>query len=447
MRTTAILPVLLLCLVVMLSLACRDQSARSGAAGGKSEPQAIVRAAADYLAALPAFSADVTLSINVQAETLDQQTEASLQVRLARPNRLAIVAGPDGAGSTLVSDGEQLTQFVPSFGVYTVSPAPPDLTKLSQRESELGLAMLGLPFSVIPADGEAFYKTLMTDVTSSQYLGTEMIDGAECHRCRFIRPDFDWEIWIEAGDRPLIRKVSADMSKAARQGRGTTSDIKVVYASTFTAWDLSPKFADADFAFTPPEGAKKVDSLTEAIAGGPGQEPHPLLGLAAPSFQLLDLQDRPVNLDTLLGENVVILDFWATWCEPCVEALPIITRVAAEFKDRGVVFYAINRGEDAALVNQFLADTKLSFPIAMDPEDKVARQYQVRFIPQTVIIGKDKKVQVVHEGFGFGFEEELRGELEQLLTGEDLAAKTLAEADARRVPENEEPRSSGGGER
>ncbi len=142
----------------------------------------------------------------------------------------------------------------------------------------------------------------------------------------------------------------------------------------------------------------------------------------------MDLADKPVDLKEHLGKDVMMLDFFATWCAPCVAALPEVSGVAKKYADRGLVFYAVNVGEDAATVKQFLESKGLDVPVAMDGSTTAAEQYGVRGIPQTVLIGKDGTVQAVHIGFSPTIAADLSRDVEELLAGKDLAAATLERA-------------------
>jgi thiol-disulfide isomerase/thioredoxin len=130
-----------------------------------------------------------------------------------------------------------------------------------------------------------------------------------------------------------------------------------------------------------------------------------------------------------LGQDIVMLDFWATWCGPCVRAMPDVDAVAEKYADRGLVFYAVNAGEDPATVKEFLAENQLDVPVAMDPDGTVSGLYHVEGIPQTVVVGKDGRVQVVHIGFSGVLGKELAQNIEDLLAGKDLAAEALAESE------------------
>ena len=402
--------------------------------GAESTPKAEdeLRQMADYLGKLPAFSCRVESVMQIQAKDMDNRMETTMNVRLERPNRVALVVDQGVMGTTIVSDGQQLIQFLPMMNRYTVSEAPEDLASLMETADAISLDRL--PIMII-ASGDGFYEMLAEGVNKSEYVDKEKIGEVMCHHYRFDKEDIVWDVWIEAGDRPLIHKVVSDMSK--RMAKEGVSG-KLEYSIGFSNWNVSPTFTETDFVFTPPESAEKVDSLREGLAGGP-EEPHPLLGQPAPAFQTVDPDGQPIDLSAHLGKNVIMLDFWATWCGPCIEAMPIVEGVAEKFADQGLVFYAVNGGEDAETVKQFLASNKLELPVAMDLDGAISGLYLVNGIPQTVLIGKDGKVQVVHVGFGGNLGELLTQQVEDLLAGKDLASEAQAEATEARDEADEPP--------
>jgi thiol-disulfide isomerase/thioredoxin len=411
--------------IAWLAAASCAQAAEAGAAG-RPKPEELLRKVADYLAGLPAFSGRVESSVHVQAEGIDNRMDSKMTVRLERPNRLAIVLEEGVMGMTLVTDGKQMTQYVPTINRYTVNEAP---AKLEDFGGSGGVGMMGVSGAYLSDNGEQFYKALMEGVTSSEYIGEEDVDGVRCHRCRFVQEDFNWDIWVDAGEQPLVRKIVPDMSKQFAQAEGLLAGAKMEYVVSFKDWNIQPKFTDVDFAFTPPAEAEKVDSLFEGLAGGEDEGPHPLLGEAAPAFNTVSLEDKPIDLSTHVGKDVILLDFWATWCGPCVQAMPEVDKVAEKFADRGLVFYAVNVSEDVETIKEFLKTSEIDVPVAMDADGKITESYGVSGIPQTVLIGKDGRVQVVHVGFSDGLADQLSQQVEDLLAGKDLATAALKEAE------------------
>ncbi|HPO14527.1 MAG TPA: TlpA disulfide reductase family protein [Candidatus Hydrogenedentes bacterium] len=144
---------------------------------------------------------------------------------------------------------------------------------------------------------------------------------------------------------------------------------------------------------------------------------HPLEGKPAPGFQLPSLDGQQVELSSHRGKDVVVLDFWATWCPPCRKGLPIIDRLAKEFYGRGVVAYGINN-EKLPLVKEFIKEQGIDLTVLTDPSNAVFEKYMVNGIPQTVIIGKDGVIRKVHVGLSFNFEGSLRREINKALTEE-----------------------------
>ena len=163
------------------------------------------------------------------------------------------------------------------------------------------------------------------------------------------------------------------------------------------------------------------------MLGGAGralERPHPLMGEPAPAFEAEQLDGEAFQLADELGEKVVMLDFWATWCGPCVR-LAQVTAAAKELADQGVVFFAVNIEEDADKVREFLSEHELDAPVLLDADGTVGELYQADAIPQTVLIGKDGRVQVVHVGAGGNLKRKLVEQLTALVAGKDLAREEL----------------------
>jgi len=394
---------------------------------GKSTSKAdeLLKQMADYVGNLPAFSCHVESDFELKTKDRDNKSNTKMTVRLQRPNRIAMIVDDGVMGMTVVSDGKQLTQYLPMNKRYIVSEAPAGLEGVTDVDADLPITMVGTTAVVIPTSGADFYRNLMDAVMKSDVVGQEKVGDVLCNHCRFIQDDFDWDIWIEAGKQPLVHKVSLDLSKQMEDEGPQLKGAKINFSVTFSDWNTSPKFTPADFTFSPPAGAKKVDELIESR-----EPPHPLLGRPAPPFVTKDANGRPIDLKKYIGKNVVMLDFWATWCGPCVEAMPDVEEVAKQYASKGLVFYAVNAGEEVGAVKKFLQESKLNPPVAMDEKKEIGPMYAVRGIPQTVLIGKDGKVQVVHVGYNSRLPKLLAKEIDDLLAGKDLATETLSKAEA-----------------
>jgi peroxiredoxin len=128
-----------------------------------------------------------------------------------------------------------------------------------------------------------------------------------------------------------------------------------------------------------------------------------------------------VPLKSLRGK-IVVLDFWATWCGPCGMSLPLVTDATSAFKDKGVVFYAVNEKEDAAAIRKFQADKNLTFPVLLDSDGTAGGLYKANAIPETVLIDKNGKIAAVHVGYDPNVKEKLTSQLTDLLAGKAISA-------------------------
>jgi cytochrome c biogenesis protein CcmG, thiol:disulfide interchange protein DsbE len=115
------------------------------------------------------------------------------------------------------------------------------------------------------------------------------------------------------------------------------------------------------------------------------------VGDSAPNFQVTADNGRPVSL-TNFGGKVLVLNFWATWCPPCVEEMPSLNQFAARFKDKGVVVLGVSVDKDAAAYKQFVRNLDPAFLTTRDPDMKINLEYGTVQYPETYIINAQGKV-------------------------------------------------------
>jgi thiol-disulfide isomerase/thioredoxin len=404
----------------------------------KIDPAArkVVDAFGKYFAGLKGFHLTADVAVKVESQGQKQTQEFKQDFSARRPNELSYVLDSPAIGATVVSDGKDLSLFIEGYGKYATEKAPATLDDILKIELVFGIVGLGNAANVTAAllsDDPA--ARLLEKIESLEYGGVVDLEGVKCHLLKATADPIDWQIWIDAGKEPLVRKFVPDLEKAfaklakARQQKSPFENMKITNTVTYKDWEIDPKFPADAFAFTVPEGATKVDSFAE-IVGQPAAEPQPhaLLGKPAPPIELELLDGGTLDLASFKDKNVVILDFWATWCGPCAQAMPIIDKVAEKFKDRGVRLFAVNLQEGVDEIRTFLDEAKLDVPVALDTEGAVAAAYMANAIPQTVLVGKDGTVQVVRIGLSPDLEDALSKELEALLAGKNLAAEELAKA-------------------
>jgi peroxiredoxin len=135
----------------------------------------------------------------------------------------------------------------------------------------------------------------------------------------------------------------------------------------------------------------------------------------AAEFSLEQLDGSTVNLSDYRGQ-VVIMEFWATWCGPCRFSLPSLEVIYKRFRDRGVSVLLINQDEPVDAIRKW-AGTRFTAPILLDEGGRVGQRYGVRGIPRLFIIDEDGNLVYAHAGYGGGLERNLTLILEQLLPG------------------------------
>lgn len=115
-------------------------------------------------------------------------------------------------------------------------------------------------------------------------------------------------------------------------------------------------------------------------------------GSVAPNFTLQTLADDALSLSDFQGKGIV-LNFWATYCQPCLAEMPALQRQYERYKEQGIVVLGVNTGESAATVSGYIRRLEVNYPIVLDPGYQVVKQYQVGPIPHTLFIYPDGKVK------------------------------------------------------
>jgi cytochrome c biogenesis protein CcmG/thiol:disulfide interchange protein DsbE len=145
----------------------------------------------------------------------------------------------------------------------------------------------------------------------------------------------------------------------------------------------------------------------------PREIPSPLLGKPASPFKLTAFDGKPVALEALRGQ-VVVVNFWASWCYPaCYEEAPSLERAWKTYKDRGLVMVGINFQDKDEPARRFLTQFGHTFPNAPDPAGRVSVDYGVYGVPETYFI--DKKGRVRFKQVGPVSDEMLKSQIERLL--------------------------------
>ncbi len=130
-------------------------------------------------------------------------------------------------------------------------------------------------------------------------------------------------------------------------------------------------------------------SVSETAPGPTGSlAPAPRVGAPAPEIGLADLQGRPINLESLRGQTVLV-NFWASWCIPCEQEMADLQALYEQERERGFVIVGINEGEEPTRAATFLTRKGITFPTVFDTDMTVTRRYQVFGLPNSFFVDSE----------------------------------------------------------
>lgn len=127
------------------------------------------------------------------------------------------------------------------------------------------------------------------------------------------------------------------------------------------------------------------------------EELKPWTGGATPPLELTDLRGKKHSLADYRGK-VVLVNFWATWCEPCREEMPSMERLRVSLAERPFAVLAVNLAEPESRIAKFLDTVPVGFPILLDRDTKTTRAWQAKVLPATYIVGPDGAIRYRHVG-------------------------------------------------
>ena len=137
-------------------------------------------------------------------------------------------------------------------------------------------------------------------------------------------------------------------------------------------------------------------------------------GAIAPDFTLRTLDGPNLRLQEQRGQ-VVLVNFWATWCGPCRQEMPHLARLYEKYRASGFVLLGVNVDDDAKKAAELAAKLGLRFPVSFDTDKKVSRLYDLSAMPSTVLIDREGRVRHVHRGYHEGYEDTYDQQIRGLL--------------------------------
>ena len=215
------------------------------------EPKAneILYRSSDYLKQAKTFQfrADIKRDIMLDDDIRVQFGGVS-NVTVQRPNKLRVIFNGDELSRRSYFDGKSLTIYSLSRSVYAQKKIPGTI------DNAIDFVFEKFGFSVPLADLVYAdpYAILIENVDKGYFVGQHKVDGVVCDHLVFQQDLIDWQIWIEAGKTPLVRKLIITYK---------TEEGSPEYEAVLSNWQLNPSVSDADFKFTPPAGVEKIEFL------------------------------------------------------------------------------------------------------------------------------------------------------------------------------------------
>jgi cytochrome c biogenesis protein CcmG/thiol:disulfide interchange protein DsbE len=151
--------------------------------------------------------------------------------------------------------------------------------------------------------------------------------------------------------------------------------------------------------------------LLYSIAAKPSEPP--MIGSPVPHFEFTALDGSPMSLAAHSGENVVVVNFFASWCSPCREEAAALEETWRAYRDQDVQFYGIAYKDADSKAQAFLDEFDVSYPSTVDTRNRAAREYGVTGVPETFVV--DREGLLVHHFLGPITQAQLSAEIERAL--------------------------------
>jgi len=135
---------------------------------------------------------------------------------------------------------------------------------------------------------------------------------------------------------------------------------------------------------------------------------------AAPDFTLKSQKNGNLKLSELRGK-VVLINFWASWCGPCRQEMPVLDELYRHYRSLDFTILGVNVEQNSDDAKSLLKDVPVTFPILFDTENKISKLYDVKGMPSTVLVDRDGNIRYVHMGYQPGVEAEYQTQIRALI--------------------------------
>ena len=154
--------------------------------------------------------------------------------------------------------------------------------------------------------------------------------------------------------------------------------------------------------------------LTLSVLAATSLASSGLTGQAAPDFALKSSSGENLRLSEYRGD-VVMVNFWATWCGPCRQEMPLLDELYSRYERVGFSLLGVNIDDDSRKAMSMVSELGVSFPVLFDARKEVSKLYEVDAMPVTVLIDREGTIRYVHHGYKPGYEDKYLDQIRSLL--------------------------------
>jgi peroxiredoxin/outer membrane lipoprotein-sorting protein len=345
-----------------------------------ADPKTLLEKVAETYRNLKAYEFDFTLVTEIRGAGGRKSVETHIELTNVRPDKLRILISGGLGDVQVYSDGAVSSVFIPALKQYTRKT-----TSNAKAAAADGVSR----FAAIAMQVLEQFERISSSVHTAKILQTEKLEVGDSQvECLVIEVELEEQdpeekrlrtYWIDTRRNLVLKVVQFDKLSGE-----ATNTLETEITTTFRKAESNPSIPDSTFAFKPPADAKEVEAF---------RKPRPAaveIGSEAADFQLKDLEGHEIQLRSLRG-NVVLLNFWATWCGPCRLEMPVIEKLHQQLHGKGLRVFGVN-DEEIETIREYVAEHEYSFPTLVDTDQQAMNLYRIRGIPTMVVIDREGKI-------------------------------------------------------
>ena len=357
---------------------------------------------------LKKFQLELEVKTNVNSSLRQKSNETHISMTAVRPDKMKLIMQNTAGQIQYFYNGTTATTYLPRLNQYIQRPVEHPIGLLSNEDEHDAFDFATTGDQIVSQ-----FESIDDGAKSAKVVREETLILAE-EKIDCVVIEVETSKHREEGEATMQRtywidKVGGLVRKVAGESRfepGSKEDAVVLQTEkTFSVFKTLERVGDDIFNFSPPTGAKEVAEFLE-----PTRQTESSSGDEAPDFTLKTSKGAIVQMKNLRGK-VVLLSFWASWCGPCRQEMPVIEKLSHQYHDQGLLVFGVN-DEDRETIRDYIKENGYSFPTLVDEEQEASTLYQVRAIPTTVVIDREGKISSYE--IGLSSEAKLRAMLKRL---------------------------------